>query len=52
MNNDLKKKILKGILKKGVEKSSFAEASSPINLLKLKGAPPTAQKIPKSVNNK
>lgn len=50
MNNDLKKKILKGILNKK-EESSFKQASSPINLLKTQGGPPTAQKIPKSAKN-
>ena len=52
----VKKKSLKKILKKhkgkgGPIDSSFKQASNPINLLRYKGEPPTAQSVPKSKDN-
>lgn len=51
-----KKSIVKKLVKKhtgkgGMPKSPFAQASSPINLLSMRGTPPTATSIPKSKNN-
>ncbi|MFA7301816.1 MAG: hypothetical protein WC069_05920 [Candidatus Shapirobacteria bacterium] len=52
MNNLKKKKILKKACGKGgLATSPFSEASSPINLLKTKGEPPTVAVIPKSKDN-
>lgn len=50
------KKTKKSILKKcigkgGMDFSSFKQASSPINLLKAEGQPPTAQQLEKSPSN-
>jgi hypothetical protein len=55
--DDKKKNIIKKAVRKHTGKggpllqSSFKEASSPINLLKLKGSPPTTKGIPKSREN-
>lgn len=47
-----KRSIIKKCMGKGGPiPTSFQQASSPINLLKVKGTPPTASSLPKTKNN-
>lgn len=53
---DLKKKIVKKLVKKhtgkgGLTTSPYKQVDAPIDLLKTKGEPPTAEQIPKTINN-
>ncbi len=53
---DLKKKIVKKLVKKqkgkgGLEVSPYKQADVPIDLLKMRGEPPTTKSIPRSIDN-